>query len=338
MNTLTLGIDLAKNSFSLHGVDQHGKVVIRKNVQRHRLLPTVAKLPSALIGMEACSGAHHWAREFSRLGHQSRIMAPKLVAPYRKGGKNDSNDAEAICEAVSRPTMRFVPVKSTDQQAVLCVHRVRQGLVHIRTAMINQLRGLLSEFGLVMKQGRYPAQNEVRHILEDPDNGLPGLVRELLNELLQKILQLNEDVLSYDRQIKRSARESSDAKKIMAIPGIGAQTATAMLATVANMNQFTSGRQLSAWLGLTPRQYSTGGVTRLGRITKRGDKYLRTLLVHGARAVIARAKDKTDSLSLWVKDLIERRGIRRTIVAVASKNARTIWALLVRDTEYKVAV
>ena len=337
MKSITVGIDLAKNSFSIHAVDQRGKVLTRKTVQRRHLLSTIAKLPPALIGMEACSGAHYWARELTRLGHEPRIMAPKLVTPYRKGGKNDSNDAEAICEAVSRPTMRFVPVKSPEQQAVLCLHRVRQGLVHTRTAIINQLRGLLAEFGIVFRQGRYPAQKEIRHIIETPDNHLPELVRKLVDDLFRKVLQLNEDILSYDRAIKQSARESYSAQKIMAIPGIGAQTATAVIATVANMTQFKSGRQFSAWLGLTPRQYSTGGVTRLGRITKRGDKYLRTLLVHGARAVVARATEKTDSLSLWVQSLIERRGIRRAIVAIASKNARIIWALLTRDTEYKTA-
>lgn len=338
MNTLTLGIDLAKNVFSLHGVNQHGKTVIRKTVKRQQLLPEVAKLHPALIGLEACSGAHYWAREFTKLGHDARIMAPKYVAPYRQGEKNDSNDAEAICEAVARPKMRFVPVKTIDQQASLMVHRIRQGYVHMRTSIINQLRGLLSEFGIVMPKGRHSGQKAIQHVLEDAENELPGNVRTMLNDLYQKVLQLNEDILGYDRQISRIARESEDATRAMTAPGIGSQTATAVIATVGDMSLFKSGRQFSAWVGLVPRQYSTGGVTRLGRITKRGDKYLRTLLVHGARAVVARAKNKTDPSSQWINDLIERRGIRRTIVAVAAKNARTLWALLTHKTEYQAAV
>ena len=337
MNTLTLGIDLAKNVFSLHGVNRNGKTVIRKTVKRQQLIPEVAKLPPALIGMEACSGAHYWARKFIKLGHDARIMAPKYVAPYRQGEKNDSNDAEAICEAVGRPKMRFVPVKTVHQQASLIIHRIRQGYVHMRTGIINQPRGLLSEFGIVMPKGRYSAQKAIRLVLEDAENDLPSNIRAILNDLFQKVLQLNEDILAYDRQINLIARQSEETTRIMATPGVGSQTATAVIATVGNMNMFRSGRQFSAWLGLAPRQYSTGGVTRLGRITKRGDKYLRTLLVHGARAVVARAKSKTDWLSQWVNDLIERRGMRRAIVAVAAKNARIIWALLTHKTEYQAA-
>lgn len=337
MKTLTVGIDLAKNVFSIHGVDSHGKTVIRKTVKRHKLLSEISNLKPAVIGIEACSGSHHWAREFNKLGHTARIMAPKFVIPYRKGGKNDSNDAEAICEAVGRPNMRFVSIKSVDQQAVLCVHRLRSGLVRARTAQINQLRGLLMEFGIVMPVGRYPAQREVHVILGDADNGLPWVIRQLVQDVYSKILQLNSDILGYDRLIHKMAKESEPASRLMDIPGVGEQTATAMVGSVSDASEFQSSRQFSAWLGLTPRQYSTGGVSRLGRITRRGDKYLRTLLVHGARSVVCTIGDKTDRMSCWIRGLLERRGFYRTVVAVAAKNARIIWALLAHNTEYKMA-
>lgn len=335
MNVTTIGIDLAKNVFSIHGVNQHGKVVVRKRLNRTKLLPYIAQLPSCLIGMEACSGAHYWAREMSRLGHDIRIIAPRFVAPYRKSSKNDDNDAEAICEAVSRPNMRFVPIKTEDQQAVLCLHRIRRGLIKERTAQINQIRGLLAEFGLVMPQGRYAARHRIPEILEDGDNGLPMLARRLLHNINQRIRQLDEEILAYDREIETMARRDEQAKRLMAIPGIGPQTATALLASAPDPRQFKSGRHFAAWLGLVPRQYSTGGKIRLGRITKRGDKYLRTLLIHGTRAVIAGLADKNDRLSCWVRELVARRGYKRAAVAMAAKNARIIWALLMNQTEFK---
>ena len=282
MNVTTIGIDLAKMSFSLHGVDARGKEVFRKNLNRTKLLPFLASQPACLIGMEACSGAHHWARHVAALGHRVGIMAPRFVAPYRKGGKNDGNDAEAICEAVARPGMRFVAIKSAEQQAVLCLHRIRHALIKERTAAINQLRGLLAEFGLIMPKGRYGAQHQIPRILEDAENGLP------------------------------------------------------MLASVGDPRQFRNGRQFAAWLGLTPRQYTTGGKIRLGRITKRGDVYLRTLLIHGTRAVLAKVKDKPDRLSAWARSLIERRGYKRAAVALAGKNARILWAMMMRGTTYQV--
>ena len=335
MNVTTIGIDLAKTVFSIHGTNQHGKVVVRKRLNRPKLLAFFAQLPPCLIGMEACSGAHYWARELSRLGHDARIIAPRFVAPYRKSSKNDDNDAEAICEAVSRPNMRFVPIKTEDQQAVLCLHRIRRGLTKERTAQINQIRGLLAEFGLIIPQGRYHARHRIPEILEDAENGLPMLARRLLNNINQRILQLDEEILAYDREIQAMARRDEQAKRLMAIPGIGPQTATAILASAPDPKQFKSGRHFAAWLGLVPRQYSTGGKPRLGRITKRGDKYLRTLLIHGTRAVIAKLADKHDQLSEWAKGLVERRGYKRAAVALAAKNARIIWALLMNQTEFK---
>jgi transposase len=286
--------------------------------------------------MEACSGAHHWARQFITLGHRVGIMASRFVAPYRKGGKNDGNDAEAICEAVARPGMRFVPVKSTEQQAVLCLHRVRQGLIKERTAAINQLRGLLAEFGLVMPKGRYPAQHHIPRILEDAENGLPMLARRLLHDVSLRLNAMNEQMLAYDRELEHVARESEAAHRLMSVPGIGAVTATALLASVADPKQFKNGRQFAAWLGLVPRQYTTGGKIRLGRITKRGDVYLRTLLIHGTRAVLAKVKDKPDRLSAWSRALIERRGYKRATVALAAKNARIVWTLMMRGTSYQL--
>lgn len=337
MNSTTIGIDLAKNTFSLHGVDAQGKTVLKKTVSRSKLLEQFVHLPSCVVGMEACSGAHHWARELRKLGHDARIIAPRFVTPYRRKGKNDNNDAEAICEAVSRPAMHFVPVKSSEQQAILCLHRVRQQMVSERTALINQIRGLLSEFGLIMAKGRYAAQHAIPDILEDAENGLPSLARRLLHDVWQRIQQINQQVLAYDREMEAQARQNESASRLMTIPGIGAITATALIASIAEPKQFRNGRQLAAWLGLTPRQYSTGGKPRLGRITKQGDKYLRMLLIHGTRAVLAVLKDKQDRTSRWLRELINRRGYKRAAVALAAKNARIVWAVLNRGENYRLA-
>jgi transposase len=336
MNVTTIGIDLAKHSFSLHGVDAQGNVVFRKTLSRGKLLPFLAQQPPCLVGMEACSGAHAWARELVQLGHRVGIMAPRFVAPYRKGGKNDGNDAEAICEAVGRPGMRFVPVKSAEQQAILCLHRVRAGLIKERTALTNRLRGLLTEFGLIMPKGRYSAQLHIPDLLEDADNGLPMLARRLLHDTYLRLQALHQQVLAYDRELNQLARTSASAQRLMTVPGIGAITATAILASVGDPRQFRNGRQFAAWLGLTPRQYTTGGKIRLGRITKRGDAYLRTLLIHGTRAVLATVTDKDDRLSLWVQALIARRGYKRATVALAAKNARILWAMMVRSETYQL--
>ena len=331
-----VGIDLAKLVFSIHGVDANDKCKLRKTVKRNNLLAEIAKLPPCIIAMEACSGAHYWAREFTKLGHDVRIMASKFVIPYRQNEKNDANDAEAICEAATRPKTRFVIIKSEEQQAVLCLHRIRQGAIKERTARINRLRGLLAEFGITMPKGRYPAQKAIADILEDGENNLPFIARELLDDLWQSIKGLNEEILKYDRTLYALANQMKDAKRLMSIPGIGEITATAVVATVNDAKHFETSRSFAAWIGLVPRQYSTGGVARLGRISKRGEKYIRTSLIHGARAVIANCKNKTDRTSLWVKDLVERRGFKRATVALAAKNARLIWALLHSEKEYQV--
>ncbi len=329
----TVGIDLAKNVFSLHGVDVAGRTVLRRTVRRERLVETVASLSPCLIGMEACSGAHEWGRRFERFGHTVKLMAPKFVAPYRKSGKNDGNDAEAVCEAVSRPSMRFVPVKSAEQQALLALHRVRYGFVVERTAIINRLRGLMAEFGVVLPLRAVTVRRQAAQAAE----ALPQLARGAIGDLLEQLRALDERIEAYDRQIEQQAKLSEPARRLMAIRGIGATTALAIVATVGNAREFKNGRQFAAWIGLVPNQHSTGGKPRLGHISKRGDAYLRNLLVQGARSVLHTAAGREDRLSKWVLKLQDRRGYYRTLVAIANKNARIAWALLARDQELAIA-
>lgn len=339
MAIVYVGIDLAKNVFALHGVDQAGKaVLVRPLVRRDQLLELVAKLPPCTIGMEACSGAHHWARQFMGFGHTVRLMAPKFVAPYRmsgKRGKNDAADAAAICEAVQRPTMRFVPVKSELAQSRLAVHTVRQGFVAARTAVINRLRALLTEFGIVMPlKARTVRLQAAEHLERVPQQWMRTVGLDLLLELRR----LDEQVAAYDRHIGAMALADERSKALMAVPGIGATTASALLASIGNGHDFDNGRQVAAWQGLAPGQYSSGGKIRLGRITKAGDAYLRTLLILGARAVLAAAAGKHDRLSRWATALAERRGYWKAVVAIAAKNARMAWAMLAKGEQFKPAV
>ena len=327
----TVGIDLAKNVFSLHGVDEAGKTVLRRTVRRDRLLETVACLSPCLIGMEACSGAHEWGRRFQQHGHTGKLMAPKFVSPYRKSEKNDGNDAEAVCEAVTRPNMRFVPVKSVEQQALLTLHRVRQGFVVERTALINRLRGLMSEFGVVMPLRSVTVRRQAAQAAEV----LPDLARRAIDDLLAQLRLLDERIDAYDSEIHAQAKLSEAARRLMRIRGIGATTALAIVATVGNAREFKNGRQFAAWIGLVPGQHSTGGRSRLGHISKRGDAYLRNLLVQGARSVLQTAPAHQDRLSRWALGLQERRGYYRALVAIANKNARIAWALLARDQELR---
>jgi transposase len=324
----TVGIDLAKNVFSVHAVDSQGATVVRRTLSRAKLSELVAQLPPCLIGMEACSGAHEWARRFSAFGHTVKLMAPKFVTPYRKSGKNDGNDAEAICEAVARPNMRFVPVKSIEQQSDLSLHRVRQGFVEERTATFNRLRGLLAEFGHVLPVRTSELCRRVPLLLEK----LPSRLARCARDLLEHAERLQAKALEYEREIKAHVHSNALACRAQTRLGIGPITASALVATVGNGRDFKNGRQFAAWLGLVPRQYSTGGKTRLGHITKRGDPYLRTLLVMGARAVLQRALTLTDPLSRWALALRERRGYHRACVAIAAKNARVAWALLSKES------
>jgi len=329
----SVGIDLAKSVFSLHGVDGAGQVVLRRTVRRDQLLEVVAALSPCLIGMEACSGAHEWGRRFQAAGHTVKLMAPKFVAPYRKSGKNDGNDAEAICEAVTRPSMRFVPVKSAEQQALLALHRVRQGFIVERTATINRLRGLLTEFGVVLALRSVTVRRQAAAAAE----GLPELARRAIGDLLEQLRALDERIGAYDREIEAQARLSEAAQRLMKIRGIGATTALAIVATVGNAREFKNGRQFAAWIGLVPGQYSTGGKPRLGHISKRGDAYLRNLLVQGARSVLHTAAAHQNRMSRWILELQQRRGYYRTLVAIANKNARIAWALLAKNETLRPA-
>jgi transposase len=336
MAIVYVGIDLAKNVFAVHGVDDAGKpALVRPAVARAKLHELIAALPPCTVAMEACSGAHHWARQFAAHGHTVRLIAPKFVAPYRMSGargKNDAADAAAICEAMQRPAMRFVPVKTIDQQARLMVHRARQGYVEARTATINRLRGLVSELGHVLPLKAATVRRQAGALLEE----LPGWANTVIGDLLSELHRLDERIVQYDRHIAAIAREDERARQLMRLSGVGPTTATAVLAMIGNGHEFRCGRQFAAWLGLTPGQYSSGGKTRLGRITKAGDGYLRALLILGARAVLAAAKSKTDSLSRWALALEARRGYWKAVVAVAAKNARMAWAMLARGESFKL--
>ena len=334
MKVTTVGVDLAKAVFAVHGVDGRGKVVFRKVLKRTQVLTFFANSEPCLIGMEACGSAHHWARQLTALGHTVKLMAPQFVKPYVRTNKNDAADAEAICEAVSRPSMRFVPIKATESQAVLALHRARQGFVKARTAQGNQIRGLLAEFGLVIPQGLSHITKYIPRILEDAENDLPDTLRALIARLTAHLGELDRQVHELEAQIQAWHRQNADSQRLAAIPGIGPITATALVASIGDAKTFANGRQLAAWLGLVPRQHSSGGKPTLLGISKRGDVYLRTLLIHGARAVtrVPAGKARTDA---WLKRLLDRRHKNVAAVALANKNARTAWALLVHGRDYR---
>jgi transposase len=337
MQVSRIGLDIAKNVFQVHGVDAHDKVVVRKQLSRSKVLSFFAQLPTCRIGMEACGSAHYWGRELQKLGHDARLMAVQLIKPYRTKQKNDRNDAEAICEAVSRPQMRFVPIKTVEQQAVLTVHRARELLVSERTAVANQIRGLLLEYGIAIAQGLQRLRRELPAVLSAEDDRLPTLARSVVTELQARVQELDERIGGHDRQIAQVARQTEAAKRLMRVEGVGPITATAMVATVGDATAFQHGRQFAAWLGLVPKQFSTGGKPVLGRITKRGNVYLRTLLIHGARAVLQNTAKRTDAKSVWVEELRQRRGDNIAAVALAAKHARIVWALLARGQDYQLA-
>lgn len=335
MKITTIGIDLAKEMFQIHGVDAHGKAVLRKQLRRSEMAKYFSNLEPCLIGMEACSSAHHWARKLGEYGHTVKLMAPQFVKPYVKTNKNDVADAEAICEAVTRPNMRFVAMKNIEQQAILSVHRARQGFVKARTAQSNQMRGLLSEFGIVLPQGIRSIAKHMPDILEDAGNGLPGTMRRLLGRLNDHLKALDCQVNALEQQIVQWHKQSELSHKLEAIPGIGPITASAIVATVGSATEFKNGRQLAAWLGLVPKQHSSGGKQNLLGISKRGDAYLRTLLIHGARAVVRFAETKVEP-NQWLCQLMGRRNKNIAAVALANKNARIIWALLAKGTTFRL--
>ena len=297
MRVARCGLDIAKQVFQIHGVDDRGRVLLRKTLSRSKVRAFFATLAPCLVGVEACASAHYWGRELRRYGHDVQLMAAHFVSAYRKSGKNDVNDAEAICEAVGRPNMRFVPLKTEEQQAILMVHRARELIVAARTGQASQIRGLLAEFGIVVPLGIRWLRRQLPLILEDAENGLPLLARQTLAALLEQFHFFDTRVEYYDQQIRDLSRHSEPAQRLMAIEGVGPVTATAIVASVGNARVFSGGRQFAAWLGLTPRQFSSGGKNRLGQMTKRGDCYLRTLLIHGARSLMRLVDRKTDPKS-----------------------------------------
>ena len=335
MKITSVGIDLAKNVFQLHAVDERGKIVLRRQLRRDQMAAFFANLPPCLIGMEACGSAHYWARTLQSFGHTARLMSPQFVKPYVKSNKNDVADAEAICEAVARPNMRFVPVKSVEQQTVLSLHRVRQGFVKARTAQANQIRSLLGEFGLIMPAGISHVAKRVPDLLEDTSNPLPGSLRQLITRLTEHLKDLDQLVDEFETQIKAWHRSSELSMRLEKIPGIGPLGASALVASIADATSFDSGRQLSAWLGLVPRQHSSGGKPTLLGISKRGDVYLRTLLIHGARSAILAAQRKAVNTNMWLAGLLDRRHPNVAAVALANKNVRTVWALLAHGRQFR---
>lgn len=335
MNINVLGIDIAKNIFQIHGVNNHGKIVVNKALKRNKLAEFVAQLPPCLIGMEACGSSNYWGQRFTEMGHNVKLMSPQFVKPYVKSNKNDRADAEAICEAVNRPNMRFVAIKNKEQQDIQCIHKVRARLVKERTAIANETRGLLQEYGIIIPQGISYVISELPHIIENLENGLTQISRELFCDLYEQLINTDKKVKEYDIKIERICKTYSMCKLLAKLPGIGALTATAIVAMVGNVKVFKNGRELAAFLGLVPRQHSSGGKEKLLGISKRGDRYVRCLLIHGARAALFRAKSFSERKGNWLKELIKRRGINRAIVALANKNARLIWAIMTKGENFQ---
>ena len=330
-----VGLDLAKSVFQVHGGDKEGRPVVRKKLRRGQVLAFFAGLSPCLIGLEACASAHYWARELRALGHAVRLIPPQYVHPFVKTNKNDATDAEAICEALMRPTMRFAAVKSAEQQSVLMLHRARDLLVRQRTMLINALRGHCGEFGMVVAQGASKVTILIEMIEDRDDARLPALAREALGSLVEQLRMAQTQILDLEKQLKAWHRTTEASRRLEAIPGVGVITATALVATIGDASQFHSGRQLAAWLGLVPRQYSSGGKARLGRISKRGDGYLRRLLVHGARADLRWSRHRKERRSVWQESLLARRPTNVVLVAMANKTVRVVWAMLSRGEAFR---
>ena len=333
-----VGVDLAKSVIQVNAVEADGKLVTNRQLSRDKFVPWCAQLPAGcLVAMEACAGSHHWARKLMASGLNVKIIAPHLVAPYRlqgKGGKNDANDAAAICEAASRPNMRFVPVKTTVQQSILCVHRLREGLKEERIASINRIRGMLAEFGLVASRSPDKLREKLTDMLEDAGNDLCGLARLVVQEDYDHWKDLDERIKWCDERITAHVKDDAQAKAAKELMGVGPVTASAVVATVGDFNQFKSGAQFGAWLGLTPRQNSSGGKNSLGSITKRGDMYLRMLLIQGAKSVVMTAQKRDDPISKWLYQLREKSGWQKAAVAMANKNARILWAMMAKGSRF----
>jgi len=333
-----VGVDLAKNVIQVHAVDAAGKLVTNRQLSRDKFALWCAQLPAGcLVAMEGCSGAHHWARKLSTMGLDVRIIAAHLVEPYRKqgkGGKNDANDAAAICEAASRPTMHFIAIKTVQQQGILSVHRLREGLKAERTACINRIRGILTEFGLVFPQTSEVLREVLTTVIEDASNDIAGLARLVIERAQTQWKELDEHIQWCDERIAAHLLQDEQAKQASQLIGIGPVTASAVVATVGDFKQFKNGAQLGAWLGLTPKQNSSGGKNNLGTITKRGDTYVRMLLIQGAKSAVHTAHHRDDPISKWVHQLREKSGWQTAAVALANKNARILWAMFVRGKPF----
>jgi len=337
MKITRIGLDLAKDVFQVHGVDRDGRTVVRRRLRRGEVLKFFGGVEPCVVGMEACGGAHHWGRELGKLGHLVRMVSAQFVKPYVKSNKSDANDAEAICEAISRPGMRFVEVKTVQQQELQALHRVRSGLVGERTGLANRIRGLLTEFGVVMPRQLAQVRRGLPWILEDGENGLSGTLRGVIEGLRADLERLDERIGELDRLIGQAVREDPACERLATIEGIGPLTASALVAAVGTGAAFANGRGMAAFLGLVPRQHGSGGKAGLGAISKRGDPYLRTLLIHGARSVLQHAARKTDVRSRWLQGLMARRHRNVAAVALANKNARIAWALLAHGQSYRPA-
>jgi len=334
MNIATIGLDLAKHWFQIHGVDPRGQIVVRRRLRRSEVAPYFRSLPPCLVGMEACATAHHWARELAAFGHEVRLMPPGYVKAYVKRNKNDAADAEAICEAVTRPSMRFVPVKSAEQQAVLMLHRARNLLVRQRTMLVNALRAHMAEFGIIAPQGLRHVEDLVGQLAEEQQR-LPELARSILRVIAEQLDDTKARVHEIEVRLARWHRDNAVSRLLATIPGIGIMGATAIAATVTDPTLFRSGREFAAWLGMTPRQNSSGGKERLGRTSKRGDKYIRCLLVAGAVAVLRHTRNRTTKDAAWVQGLLARRPAKVAAVALANKAARIAWALMTHGEAYR---
>ena len=334
MHISVLGIDIAKNIFQLHGVDSSGKRILKQRIEREKLSAYVANLPLSTIVMESCGGANYWARVFQSQGHKVKLVSPQFVKPFVKTNKNDANDAEAIVEAASRPSMHFVPVKQVEQQDIQSLHRVRSRLVKSRTALINEIRGLNLEYGIAIPQGALKVKGHLRSIIDDEGNELTISSRELMQELYDELVELEERLKKIEKKVKLICIENDQCQRLLNIPGIGELTATAIVAAVPNASEFKNGRHMSAWLGLVPRQSSSGNKQVLLGISKRGDRYLRTLLIHGARAALCRCKNTNNKYGEWLVHKKESLSLNKAAVALANKNARIIWSLLKTGDEF----
>lgn len=336
-NIKVLGIDLAKNVFQLHGTDAKGKQILRKRFNRMQLIEFVSNLSPCIIGIEACTGAHYWGRLFERYGHTVKMMAPQFVKPYIKSNKSDRNDARGIAEAVTRPDMKFVPIKMVEQQETLLLHRARELVVKQRTAQANQIRGCLSEFGVVIPQGVTQIR-KLPIILEDNADKLTAKAKEVFLELYEQFITYDLQEKKYQRQIERQANQDVMCQEIMKIEGVGPLIASATVATIGDAKLFKNGREVAAWLGLVPKQHSSGNKVRLLGISKRGDHYVRKLLIQGARSAVKNCERKTDMKNKWIADKKQRCGFNKAAVALANKNARIIWAVMVTGECYRPSI